>query len=123
VSWKAVDKPAKCRGWPEVLPGLEGGDPKPGADAKPGEHRKPADAPTPPADHGNGRTAKLGRRARNAWSKCNDQSIKENKEYHGCIYKDADGKYYCTGPIKRTIGRCIWVNSAGSERNPAPSEL
>jgi len=55
-----------------------------------------------PVDHGNGPYDNPDDAARHALSNCNHQSIKENKEYGGCIYKGTGGKYYYTGPIIRT---------------------
>ena len=38
--------------------------------------------------------------ARAALNACNEKSIKDNREYSGMIYKDKDGKFYYTGPVK-----------------------
>ncbi len=40
--------------------------------------------------------------ARAALNEANPQSIKDNTEYSGLIYKGTDGKYYYTGPAKGT---------------------
>lgn len=40
--------------------------------------------------------------AKAALNAANPQSIKDNREYSGVIYKTADGKYHYTGPVKGT---------------------
>lgn len=40
--------------------------------------------------------------ARAALQTANPQSIKDNLEYAGLIYRDANGRYFYTGPIKGT---------------------
>jgi hypothetical protein len=50
----------------------------------------------------NGPFATADDAARAALKAANPQSIKDNREYSGLIYKGADEKYYFTGPAKGT---------------------
>jgi hypothetical protein len=50
----------------------------------------------------NGPFASADEAARAALRSANPQSIRDNCEYSGLIYKGADGKYYFSGPVKGT---------------------
>jgi uncharacterized Zn-binding protein involved in type VI secretion len=80
-------------GWPTVIigdfPGAAGGAGAGGAAAGAG-----------PAS--NGPFASPDEAARAALNKANPQSITDNTEYSGLIYRGTDGKYYFSGPAKGT---------------------
>ena len=58
--------------------------------------------PCPKAASGNGPFDTEDQAARAALTNANPQSIKDNTEYSGLIYKGTDGKFYYTGPAKGT---------------------
>ena len=76
----------------------------------------PAACTTMPCPVGtNGPFATSDDAARAALKAANPQSIKDNREYAGLIYRGTDGKYYFTGPVQGTD------QGANPKKAPAPS--
>jgi hypothetical protein len=62
----------------------------------------PAACTIAPCPGSNGPFSTADDAARAALNAANPQSIKDNLEYSGLIYKDSKGQYYFTGPAKGT---------------------
>lgn len=81
-------------------PGGGGGGPGGGAGGTPGT--APGGGGGGPASSTKGPFATQDEAARAALEEANPQSIADNLEYAGLIYRGADGQYYYTGPVKGT---------------------